>query len=98
MLRPVNYFVEDLGPDIRQILAVGNPVLFWGTMDDPLLRVGVVAQARLDARFMVVAFAGLYLPWFLVADRSSSSTRCRSHRSWRSPPCTRCATSPRRTS
>ena len=32
MLRPVSYFVEDLGPDIRQILAIGNPVLFWGTM------------------------------------------------------------------
>ena len=46
MLRPVSYFVEDLGPDIRQILAIGNPVLFWGTMwTIPVLRVGGGASA-----------------------------------------------------
>ena len=68
MLRPVSYFVEDLGPDIRQILAIGNPVLFWGTM----WTIPYCAWAWWRKRdwipgFIVVAFAGLYLPWFLVA-------------------------------
>jgi len=68
MLRPVSYFVEDLGADIRQILAIGNPVLFWGTM----WTIPYCAWAWWRKRdwmpgFMVVAFAGLYLPWFLVA-------------------------------
>jgi dolichyl-phosphate-mannose-protein mannosyltransferase len=68
MLRPVSYFVQDLGPDIRQILAIGNPVLFWGTM----WTIPYCAWAWRRKRdwipgFVVVAFAGLYLPWFLVA-------------------------------
>ena len=32
MLRPVSFYVRDLGPDIRQILSIGNPVIFWGTL------------------------------------------------------------------
>lgn len=68
MLRPVSYFVEDLGPDIRQILAIGNPVLFWGTV----WTIPYCAWAWWRKRdwlpgLIVVAFAGLYLPWFLVA-------------------------------
>ena len=68
MLRPVNYFVEDLGPDIRQILAVGNPVLFWGTIwTIPYCAWAWWRKRDWTPGFMVVAFAGLYLPWFLVA-------------------------------
>ena len=68
MLRPVNYFVEDLGPDIRQILAIGNPVLFWGTIwTIPYCAWAWWRKRDWTPGFMVVAFAGLYLPWFLVA-------------------------------
>jgi dolichyl-phosphate-mannose--protein O-mannosyl transferase len=68
MLRPVNYFVEDLGPDIRQILALGNPVLFWGTMwTIPYCAWSWWRKRDWTCGFIVVAFAGLYLPWFLVA-------------------------------
>jgi dolichyl-phosphate-mannose-protein mannosyltransferase len=68
MLRPVNYFVEDLGPDIRQILAIGNPVLFWGTMwTIPYCAWAWWRKRDWTPGFMVVAFAGLYLPWFLVS-------------------------------
>ncbi|HET9311429.1 MAG TPA: phospholipid carrier-dependent glycosyltransferase [Actinomycetota bacterium] len=68
MLRPVNYFVEDLGPDIRQILAIGNPVLFWGTMwTIPYAAWAWWRKRDWTAGFVVVVFAGLYLPWFLVA-------------------------------
>ena len=68
MLRPVSYFVEDLGPDIRQILAIGNPVLFWGTMwTIPYCAWAWRRKRDWTPGFMVVAFAGLFLPWLLVA-------------------------------
>jgi dolichyl-phosphate-mannose--protein O-mannosyl transferase len=68
MLRPVSYFVEDLGADIRQILAIGNPVLFWGTMwTIPYCAWAWWRKRDWIAGFILVAFAGLYLPWFLVA-------------------------------
>ncbi len=68
MLRPVNYFVEDLGPDIRQILAIGNPVLFWGTMwTIPYAAWSWWRKRDWRPGFVVVAFAGLYVPWLLVA-------------------------------
>ena len=68
MLRPVSYFVQDLGPDIRQILAIGNPVLFWGTMwTIPYCAWAWWRKRDWTPGLIVVAFAGLYLPWFLVA-------------------------------
>ena len=71
MLRPVNYFLEDLGPDIRQILAIGNPVLFWGTMWTIPYCAWAWWRKRTERDwkpgFIVVAFAGLYVPWLFVA-------------------------------
>ncbi|HVF08571.1 MAG TPA: phospholipid carrier-dependent glycosyltransferase [Actinomycetota bacterium] len=68
MLRPVSYFVQDLGPDIRQILAIGNPVLFWGTVwTIPYCAWAWWRTRKWTPGVIVVAFAGLYLPWFLVA-------------------------------
>ena len=68
MIRPVSYFVQDLGPDIRQVLALGNPVLFWGTMwTIPYSAWSWWRIRNWVPGFIVVAFAGLYLPWFLVA-------------------------------
>ena len=28
-LRPTSFYVKDLGPDIEQVLAIGNPIVFW---------------------------------------------------------------------
>lgn len=68
MLRPVSYFVEDLGPHIRQILAIGNPVLFWGTVwTIPYCAWAWWRKRDWTPGFITVAFAGLYLPWYLVA-------------------------------
>ncbi|MDH5225011.1 MAG: phospholipid carrier-dependent glycosyltransferase [Actinomycetota bacterium] len=67
MLRPVSYFVEDLGPDIRQILAIGNPVLFWGTMwTVPFCAWAWWRKRDWAPGFSVVAFGALFLPWFAV--------------------------------
>jgi dolichyl-phosphate-mannose--protein O-mannosyl transferase len=65
--RPVLYYA-DYGDGVRQVIyANGNPAIFWGS----LLAVPYTAVAWLRARdwragFVVVAVAGLYLPWLLV--------------------------------
>ena len=97
MLRPVSYFIEDLGPDIRQILAIGNPVLFWGTMwTIPYCAWAWWRKRDWTPGFMVIAFAG---PVPAVVPRGPPTVlllRGAAHaRSWRSPRCTRCATSRR---
>lgn len=65
--RPV-YYYGDFAGGVRQVIyANGNPAIFWGS----LLAIPATAWMwfrRRDWRagFVVVAIAGLYLPWFLV--------------------------------
>jgi dolichyl-phosphate-mannose--protein O-mannosyl transferase len=68
MLRPVSMYVRDLGPDIRQILAVGNPAVFWASLWAVPYAVWAWWRRR-DWRFgaVVVPVLGMWLPWFLVS-------------------------------
>jgi dolichyl-phosphate-mannose--protein O-mannosyl transferase len=66
LLRPISFYVHDVPDGSEQILAIGNPFIFWAS----IFAVPYVAFAwrRLRdwrAGFIVVAFAGQYLPWFL---------------------------------
>ena len=67
--RPVYYYADYTTEGIRQVIyANGNPAIFWGS----ILAIPYVAYAwwrKRDWRagFVVVAIAGLYLPWFLVS-------------------------------
>jgi dolichyl-phosphate-mannose--protein O-mannosyl transferase len=67
--RPVYYYADYSTEGIRQVIyANGNPAIFWGA----IAAIPYVAYAwwrRHDWRagFVVVAIAGLYLPWFLVS-------------------------------
>jgi dolichyl-phosphate-mannose-protein mannosyltransferase len=65
--RPTSFFVKDLGPDIEQVLAIGNPFIFWASVF-AIPAVAVMWRRLRDWRagFIVVTFAGQYLPWFLV--------------------------------
>lgn len=68
MLRPVSFFSDTNDGGVAQILAVGSPVLFWGS----LLALPYCAWAWLRRRdwragFITVAFAVQYLPWLLVS-------------------------------
>ncbi len=67
MLRPVSYFVKDLGPDIRQILGIGNPVVFWAAVWT-LPYVGFMWWRRRDWRcgYVLVPFLMMWLPWLAV--------------------------------
>ncbi len=68
MIRPISFFVKDLGPDIQQIHGIGHPLIFWANV----LAVPFVAFAWRHLRdwragFILVAFACQYVPWFLVS-------------------------------
>ena len=79
LLRPISFYVKDYGTDTEQILAIGNPVIFWASV----VAIPFVALAwrRLRdwrAGFLTIALFGQYLPWFLPGPgRPSSSTCCR---------------------
>jgi len=66
-LRPTSFYVKDIGPDIEQVLAIGNPFVFWASVVAiPAVAVMWYRLRDWRAGFIVVAFAGQYLPWFAV--------------------------------
>jgi dolichyl-phosphate-mannose-protein mannosyltransferase len=67
MLRPVNFYSRDVGTDIAQVLAVGNPAIFWASLWT-VPYVAVMWRRRGDWRagFIVWPLLVQYLPWFLV--------------------------------
>jgi dolichyl-phosphate-mannose--protein O-mannosyl transferase len=65
--RPTSFFVKDIGPDIEQVLAIGNPMIFWASVVAiPAVAVMWYRLRDWRAGFIVVAFGAQYLPWFLV--------------------------------
>ena len=68
LTRPVLYYA-DYGEGVRQVIyANGNPAIFWGSLlAIPYTAVAWVRHRDWRAGFVVVAVAGLYLPWFLVS-------------------------------
>jgi dolichyl-phosphate-mannose--protein O-mannosyl transferase len=68
MKRPVNFYVQDLGADVRQILTIGNLALFWGTVFTLPYTLWAWRRKRdWRAGFMATAFVLQWLPWFQVA-------------------------------
>jgi dolichyl-phosphate-mannose-protein mannosyltransferase len=67
MLRPVNFYSRDVGTDIAQVLAVGNPAIFWASVW-AIPFVALMWRRRGDWRagFIVAPLLAQYLPWFLV--------------------------------
>lgn len=64
----VSMFVEDLGPDVRQVLAFGNPVTFWlGLWALPFAAWLWVRRGEWGGGLVIVAYVGQLAPWFLVA-------------------------------
>ena len=65
LLRPISFYATDVPGGTQQILAIGNPFIFWAS----LFAIPYVAFAwrRLRdwrAGFITIAFVGQYLPWF----------------------------------
>jgi dolichyl-phosphate-mannose-protein mannosyltransferase len=67
MLRPVNMYAQYPAGQVQQVLAIGNPAVFWGSFWT--LPFSAYAWRRLRdwrAGFALVAALALYLPWFVV--------------------------------
>lgn len=67
LLHPVQYFRETAGGSVRAIVALGNPVFWWGFL--VLVPVGVVSLWRRETWREALTFGGylaMYLPWLLV--------------------------------
>jgi dolichyl-phosphate-mannose--protein O-mannosyl transferase len=69
MTRPVSMFAKRYGDTQREILAIGNPAIFWSS----LVTLPYLAWAWLGrhkdwrAGLILIAFASQYLPWFAVS-------------------------------
>jgi dolichyl-phosphate-mannose--protein O-mannosyl transferase len=66
LLRPISFYVDDFEGGSAQILAIGNPFLFWASVF-AIPFVAVMWRRARDWRagFLTAAFFGQYLPWFL---------------------------------
>jgi dolichyl-phosphate-mannose-protein mannosyltransferase len=68
MTRPVPLTWQDFGPSIRDLLAIGNPVVFWGSVWAlPYLAFAWWRKRDWVAGFFLMAVLLQYLPWLLVA-------------------------------
>jgi dolichyl-phosphate-mannose--protein O-mannosyl transferase len=68
MLRPVRVTWDDQGDVRREIVAIGNPVIFWGSMWAlPYLAFAWRRKRDWVAAFVLAAALLQYLPWLLVS-------------------------------
>jgi dolichyl-phosphate-mannose-protein mannosyltransferase len=68
MTRPVPITWRDDGPAIRQLLAIGNPVVFWGSVWLlPYLAFAWRRRRDWVPGFLLIAVLLQYLPWLLIA-------------------------------
>ena len=59
MLRPVNFYSRDFGADIAQVLAIGNPAIFWASLwAIPFVTVMWRRRGDWRAGYIVTAVAG----------------------------------------
>ena len=68
MKRPLSITWEDIGPSIRQLTAIGNPVIFWGSIWAlPFLAWSWWRKRDWVPGFILMAVLIQYLPWFLAS-------------------------------
>ncbi len=68
MLRPILYYSNNLGDNLRQgISAFGNPLVWWAGIP-AFLYTGYLAVCRHQktAQFLCISYLAQYLPWLLV--------------------------------
>ncbi len=73
MARPVAYYYKGGMPEgtAAQILGMGNPAIFWGSLVAlPVAAYGWIRRRDWRPGLIVVAFAVQYLPWFITGRTS----------------------------
>lgn len=68
MGRPVGYYFSTAGGAWRGVHAMGNPILWWLAIGSVLgLSVKGIRQFQGIPAYVLLGFAGNYLPWFIVS-------------------------------
>jgi dolichyl-phosphate-mannose-protein mannosyltransferase len=68
MTRPIRIATNDVGAAGREILAIGNPVIFWGSLWSlPYLAIAWWRKRDWVAAFLLSAVLVQYLPWLVAA-------------------------------
>jgi len=66
LLRPISFYVNNIGTSTAQILAIGNPFIFWASVVALPYVLLTWRRARdWRAGFIIVALLGQYVPWFV---------------------------------
>ena len=67
MIRPVSFYAQKSAGHEAEIVAIGSPAIFWGSLW-ALPYVGFAWRRKRDWRagFVLVAFLMQWLPWFVV--------------------------------
>lgn len=64
MEKPVWLYVANLGSQVANIYASGNPIIFWGGLASVVSSVVVFVKRRDRALFfLIVSYLGFFLPW-----------------------------------
>jgi dolichyl-phosphate-mannose-protein mannosyltransferase len=68
MTRPIRIASTDVGAAGRGIVAIGNPVIFWGSVWSlPYLAIAWWRKREWVASFLLLAVLVQYVPWLIVA-------------------------------
>jgi dolichyl-phosphate-mannose--protein O-mannosyl transferase len=66
LLRPISFYVKDIGTSTEQILAIGNPFIFWASVIAlPYVLFTWRRMRDWRAGFIIVALLAQYVPWFV---------------------------------
>jgi dolichyl-phosphate-mannose--protein O-mannosyl transferase len=68
LLHPIRYFEDVRGTSVSLILALGNPVLWWGfLLSLPVAAFTALRRPRWQEAVAFGGYAAMFLPWFVVA-------------------------------
>jgi dolichyl-phosphate-mannose--protein O-mannosyl transferase len=67
LLQPIRYYQDAASGAEREILALGNPAVWWGFLAAlPVLLVAAARRRDFASRVVLGGFAAAWLPWLLV--------------------------------
>ena len=67
LLHPIRYFAAEQGDKVRSIVALGNPVLWWGFLALlPAVVFRAIRRPNWQTAVVLGGFAAMYLPWLFV--------------------------------
>jgi dolichyl-phosphate-mannose--protein O-mannosyl transferase len=75
--RPTSFYYEGFGncgatKCAQEILALGTPILWWSSIFAVAICFGfLITKLERSAAIILVGFAGTYLPWFFIQNRTT---------------------------